>query len=455
MSRNARFILNIVIVIVVIGLLGGGVYFLTRPEEEHGLGEVFTDDDVVKIFSYASDELIGADVTNKYGSYSLYREDGTWNLAGFEGVNLNAAAIDTLVFTFQNITSDSRIAEAPDNLSDFGLDSPEAVLTLTTVNGAKTFYIGDETPGGYGSYFNTDSSTDVYVMKSYLVDVINLVAKDYATLVESIAAEDITGVAIEGPQGTLSVSMQVTGPRDQYGLLSYWDIIGARKRSASNSDVSDRLLTPISEIENGVSGILEITAENLALTGLDYPEYTLTVKTKNGSIAYEFSAPKGEYRYFRRSDAGYFMRTDTDDCGFLYTQAYDVAEKFLALIDISLVQEVNIQHGDRTANLSVVDGGSKTGAFYFGDTRVEPDVFREFYSKIVAIDVSGETAEDPAYENIIGSIEYVLNSGETLTLEFVPYNERNYAVFVNGDGLYTVAKKNIDDIFDQVRKTFN
>ncbi|MGN1098424.1 MAG: hypothetical protein ACI4SS_05980, partial [Clostridia bacterium] len=99
MSRNKKFIINIIIVVLVIAVLGGGVYLLTRPEEEQGLGEIATDDDKIKIFSYKAEELIFAGVSNQYGEYALERNGGSWSIEGFDGVELNSTMLDTLVYT--------------------------------------------------------------------------------------------------------------------------------------------------------------------------------------------------------------------------------------------------------------------------------------------------------------------------------------------------------------------
>ncbi len=453
MSRNVKFAINTVIVLLVIGLLIGGIYFLTKGGEGDSLGEMYTDDEVVKIFSYSGDELIGADVTNKYGSYSLRRGESGWTMEGFYGVTLKATAIDTLVNAFQNVTSEGRAAEAPDDLGDFGLDAPNAVLTTT--GGGRTFYIGGETPDGKGSYFNTDASSDVYVMKSYMVDVINLVAKDYADIAQGLAVENITGVAIDGPSGRLAVEMDPAGPKDQYSLLSYWNITSPVKRSASNNDVTDRLLTPITEIEGGVSGILPITDENMASTGLSAPEYVIEVNTKSGLVKYDVSASDGTYRWIRRSDVDYLMRTGADGWSVLSAAPGDLEEKLLAMIDISLISEIRIEHKGETMNFDVVDGGGDNAAFFKDGVELDGDAFRDFYSGIVAISVSGSLDGPPAYSapvESVGSIEYVLASGESLKLEFWPGDERNYAADFNGE-YYSVARKTVDKIFENMDET--
>lgn len=449
MSRNARFILNIVIVLLVVGLLGGGVYYLTRPQKSPTVGESYTDDDVVKIYSYAPEELVGVDVKNQYGSYSLRREGGSWIMAGFEGETLDATALDYLVNTFSNVTGgENCIEKDPEDLSVYGLDEPSAVLTLTTTGGGRTFNIGAVTPDGSGSYFNTDASSDVYIMDSYLVAVIRLTAVDYMSIASSLEAESITSVRIEGPSGTLAVTMRPTGPRDQYSLLSYWDITEPERRSASNNDVTTRLLTPLAELENGVSGALEPTDENKASVGLDKPEYTVKITVDGALMTYEFSPAAGGYRYYTRTGADRIMRVDDEDCAFLMTGSYDVAEKLLVMLDIGLVSEINIDRHGAETRLSVVDGGGDKPAFYNGGIQMDEDAFREFYMQCVAIDVSGVLDGDPGGEPV-GSIEYVLLGGETIKLTFTSYDDRNYAVGVNGEEYYTVAKKRADAIFDR------
>ncbi|MGN1098055.1 MAG: DUF4340 domain-containing protein, partial [Clostridia bacterium] len=346
------------------------------------------------------------------------------------------------------------IEKEPLDLSVYGLDRPAASLELRTSDSRKIFYIGDETPDGSGYYFNTDASSDVYIMESYMVDVIKLTARDYADIGSSFTAEEITALRITSAGGSvLNVVMRPEGARDQYGLLSYWDITEPKRQSASNSDVATLLTAPVADLENNVSAIIVSSDENIAETGLDSPEYTVQVTTEKENITYEISRQREEYRYIRRVGSGYILRVDSEDCDFAALRPYDVAEKYLALVDIGLVKGVTIEHGGKTTELAVVDGSGENAAFYADGKEVDSTAFRTFYSHIVALDVSGE-AVDPKCENVVGSIEYRLTTGETISLVFAPYDDRNYAVFVNGEGLYCAAKKTIDKVFDEVRETF-
>ncbi len=451
---NRRLVVNIIIIVLVIGALGAGLYFLTRkePTENDNLSEYYTDDDKVKIFSYDVEDLVSVGVENQYGTYLLERAEGGWKLSGFDTVPVDPTMVDSLTYGFSSLTSNFRVEAAPDDLSVYGLDRPSASLTLTLKDGtAKTFYIGNKASDNSGSYFNTDSSSDVYFMQSYQVDMINLTARDYADIGESIAAGDITAIEIVSPSGTLKVERSPEGQKDQYGLLSYWDITSPRRQSASNSDVEEKLLTPATQLEDSVSAIIKY--DEADDHGLDSPQYRITLTSEAGSVVYAVSAPENEYRYIRRDDQDYILRVDSGACDFAAADAYTVAEKYLALVAINLVQNVNIDYDGEVTRLTVVDGGGDNASYYCENHEVDADVFTDFYMNIVAMDVDGE-AVDPVLKDTVGSIEYVLNSGESIKLEFVPYDERNYAVFVNGDGLYYINKKKVTKVFDKVTQTF-
>ena len=175
---NKRFIINILIVAVVIALLVGALYYLSRPAEDNGPGDTVVDEQRITVFSVSPADMLSADVTNKYGSYALYRAGGGWNLAGFEGMHLDVNMLDALTNSFSKVTSSQLIDENPGNPGDYGLSAPTATLALGTSGGGRTFYIGNETPDGRGYYFSTDESSAVYLMDSYVADVVFLTARD-------------------------------------------------------------------------------------------------------------------------------------------------------------------------------------------------------------------------------------------------------------------------------------
>lgn len=451
MSRNKKFIINTVIIVLVIVLLAAGIYFLSRPEDAPRPDEIDTVGSRIEIFSVEEGDITSASVTNEYGSYSLRRSGSGWSIDGFSGISLNAAMLDNLTGAFARVTSSQLIDESPADLSVYGLDAPSASVDVRTDDGGKIFYVGSKTPDGSSYYFNTNSSPCVYLLDSYVADVAFLTARDYANLGSSFTAEDVTEIRIAPSAGeALHVVMDEGGPRDQYSLLSYWDITEPSAASASNTSVSETLCTPAAALETGASAIIADTVEARAEYGLASPEFTLDV-TAGEKITYRISPAAGEYRYILREGSGCILRVDNDDCAFLYTKPYDIMEKYLALIDISLLNSAEISRGGETMVLSVKNPSAENAEFFINGKKAEEDSFRKCYQQIVALGVSGE-AVNPPKENIAGQIVYNLASGEKITLEFAEYDDRNYSVFVNGKGQYTILKKNIDKIFDMIKE---
>lgn len=447
---NKKLILNIVAVIVIIGLLAGAVWFLSKPER--GEAPVQEQNDEIEVYSVPASDIVAADVTNKYGSYTLTRTDGGWSLGGFEGITLDVNMLDNLTDTFSKVEATQLIDENPEKAGDYGLANPETVLKLTTAGGGRTFSIGKETPDGGGYYFSTDASPAVYVMESYVADVAFLTARDYVNLGDSFAADSVTRVRI-APRGgsALCVEKDPEGERDRYGLLSYWNITEPQERSASNSDVLTLLTTPAADLESTASGIYENTAENRALTGVDAPEFNIEVTADGKNIAYAVSPASDEYRYLLREDSGYILRVDAEAADFAYTAMDAVAERYLAVIDIADVSGLEVDFRGEKTEFTVVDGAGDNAAFYRDSEELEADDFRALYQKLVALPVSGVLDDAPA-EGVFGSITYKLASGENYVLEFAPYSERGYGVYINGRRQYSMLKKNVDDLFDLVRE---
>ena len=446
MSANKRFILNIIIVLLVIGVLAAALYALTRPEDEPPAPEEYSSG--IEVFSVEPEAMTYARVSNKNGSYYLYKYNGSWRLEGFDGVTLDSNMLDALTNTFSDVTSPQLVDEAGENAAAFGLDKPETTITVGADSGERSFYIGSETPDGSGYYFSTDSGPEVYVMESYVADVAFLTARDYVSLGTAFTAEEITEMRVEPRGGSpLHVVMNPDGAADQYGLLSYWTITEPEERSASNSDVTTVLLTPASEMESTASGIYEDNAENRAMLGLDSPEFSLEVTLEGGEASYLISPAAGEYRYIIREGTGYILRVDDAGCAFLYSTMEQVAEKYLAMIDVADLSGIEMAANGETKTFTVLDGAGDNASFYVDGRELAEDEFRGFYQQIVALLVSG-VLEDAPMGDTIGSITYILNSGEKLKLDFTPYDERNCGVYINGKRQYSMLRKNVEKIFD-------
>jgi hypothetical protein len=73
--------------------------------------------------------------------------EGTWQMLKPEASAVKTTEVDALLTTFSELNTDD-FAEAQDDLSEYGLDTPQSVISAALNDGTTaTLYIGNETEG--------------------------------------------------------------------------------------------------------------------------------------------------------------------------------------------------------------------------------------------------------------------------------------------------------------------
>ena len=98
---------------------------------------------------------------------SFVKEDDTWKYAPDTTIVLTESTMKNMEDTFSDIQAVKEIKD-PDDLSDYGFDSPEYEITLTGKDGeAHKFLIGNASGENY--YFMEDGAKKVYTVSSDLI----------------------------------------------------------------------------------------------------------------------------------------------------------------------------------------------------------------------------------------------------------------------------------------------
>ena len=98
---------------------------------------------------------------------SFVKEDDTWEYAPDTTIVLTESTMKNMEDTFSDIRAVKEIKD-PDDLSDYGFDSPEYEITLTGKDGeAHKFLIGNASGENY--YFMEDGAKKVYTVSSDLI----------------------------------------------------------------------------------------------------------------------------------------------------------------------------------------------------------------------------------------------------------------------------------------------
>lgn len=153
------------IIICVLVLCMGG-YFMAKnmpKEEESAVGaEKHTvtsvvQDDITEISYLYEDSIV-----------ELVKEDGVWKSKEDKSLSLDQTAVTTMLSYVCSITTDV-VIENPENVDDYGLNSPENTICLTLADGGNIqLLIGDylDITGEY--YAQIAGDTNVYTISSYI-----------------------------------------------------------------------------------------------------------------------------------------------------------------------------------------------------------------------------------------------------------------------------------------------
>ena len=94
--------------------------------------------------------------------------DGTWQMLKPEASTANTTEVDNLLTTFSGLDTDD-FADAQDDLAEYGLDTPQSVISAALNDGTTaTLYIGNEAEGKL--YVKRDDSDTVFRLFTSNVD---------------------------------------------------------------------------------------------------------------------------------------------------------------------------------------------------------------------------------------------------------------------------------------------
>lgn len=166
--------------------------------------------DLIKIIEEDYKTVKSVEVTNKLGSYTIEKTgDGEWGIPDLKGLN-EVGGYSNMMSSISSSYATSIVAEDCDNLSLYGLASPQMKMTVTYENGnVYKLEIGDM-PNASTAYTKLEGDKTVYQLAKTKFDQFNKTALDFldktviatpntvaaATATGQTVAADVTSVSI-------------------------------------------------------------------------------------------------------------------------------------------------------------------------------------------------------------------------------------------------------------------
>lgn len=177
------------ILLAVCVLCVGGYFAISRHEFEikEELSEVLVTD-------FNKDDVTGLTVSGDYELKLVKGDDGVWREESIPEKAIKQESVNMLLSEIDNITTSETVIEAPEDLSQYGLDEPFRTITAELSDGTSvTLCAGAKSDLLSKYYVKTESGESVYMVDSYIVE-------DFAKMPEELVEEETTGTEDTGEE---------------------------------------------------------------------------------------------------------------------------------------------------------------------------------------------------------------------------------------------------------------
>lgn len=461
MKKQLRNIVISACVIVVLGVALLVVNLLVKPKKATSSSSQLGQSSSANIAVFKTDaaKLGSVQVTNKKGTYTIRRlQNGKYTV---DGVNapLSQDFLQSAVNAATAVTATQLVEKNAANLSEYGLSSPAAEVT---VNGAQsaTIEIGNSTPAGDGCYIALKGGNTVYVGDSTLTSQFENEASGYVdTALISIASAD---------QNNISKLVFGGSARPQPVVLSQpVSSSSSSSSSASSSSGSTAAFTMqsprtyqlnsdnVTTLENDLAGLsassvltLDVSNASLAKYGLEKPKYTMSVTYKGKTTTLDFGTPYAAsgstYLPVLLEGRAVVYSLEESSATFYNWQLIDLTSSIPFIMDINKVESLTVTRGSQSYTFALSGGSDNLKVTCNGKT-MNTDNFRQLYQAFLSVSVEG-TASKPANVSPYATFTLTLKTGGATKMVFLPTGTRQSFWEINGQGDFYTLDSTIDTV---------
>ncbi|MCM1505875.1 MAG: DUF4340 domain-containing protein [Ruminococcus flavefaciens] len=494
MNKTTKSIIGLSVAVVV---LGGGLagLMLTEPKDKENNEEssVSTSEEssevygegIVLIQDEKNEESDIKEVTIKNSTDNLHvvmksptteESSATYTLDGYEDIPLNTALVGTLANNARNMVTGSIVDENCENLSKFGLDSPQAEVEVKFQTGTvKKFSIGDETPTKSETYVMLDGENTVYtVATSYLANY----SKTLDDFVDMVILEEppeesypkINSLRIEREDIDYDIMLEYDKSSDD-GKYS-----GGTSATMVMVEPTDAYLT-VERSEDVTNGMFGLQAEgiysihckesDIAEAGLKEPFCRVTMDCDDGnSYVLLMSEPFTDDNnkkccYAMFEDGNIIYTVDTENAKWSTVMPIDITSRIMIGSYVWNITDMSVKTADMSEEFVIEPkdkNADNTKAEDFSVTRngevFDSERYRQFYGFL--INASAEEfaldAEIPDTAPAV-TVEYTDSyMKKTIKIEFYENTALTMLIAVDGKSKYICSKSYVDTLIENIKR---
>ncbi|MDF2522384.1 MAG: hypothetical protein K0R31_25 [Clostridiales bacterium] len=450
---------NTIILIVVLGLLLGTYFFLSKkkPADDSAAED---QNKVEKIIEIDSDKLQQISITNKDGKFVFeYKKksdtEKEWILTSPAGFKADNSKIQDIATKLVSLNAEKVIDENAADLAQFGFKNNN-VIEVQYEGGSKAVELGDKTQTKDAYYLREKSSNKVYTVSTSIGD-------SFTTDRNSLRDKTLYTLNFEKSKSLTLLKGDNIAFSVRKNDVNDWSITAPIEGIADYSKIS-----PILDIISRNSSIVNFIEEkpsDLDKYGLKKPAYTIEFETDAGKtkLLIGDSKEKGKEIYAKLDSSSEVVTLNESAFTFLDKPMREIMQEAAYAVNIQNVSKVAVNMDGSTTSADITidkEDESKDKFIVNGkDASALKDnkgelLFKSYYEALsgVTMDQLDFNAKPSGSAEI--TFTYTLNKAPgTMKVEFIP-KDSNYYYVVRNDK-YTgmlVAKSKFDGLREAGKK---
>lgn len=431
------------------------------------------------IFTLDTDAITALTWTYDGETVALSHEDDSWSYED-PGCPIDQSYPENMAFALEEITSD-RTIEAPEDLSEYGLDDPQCTIDVTAGENSYQLLIGDETTLDGLLYLSTGDG-NVYLVSSSLLNAFSYGLYDIIQTESIPSITDVSSFTIERASDSLEmVYLEDSGLA--YSSEYVWFLRDGEDYLTLDTDGTEDLLSSVADL-NWLSCVsYDATDDDLAAYGLDAPAVTVTIHytetaavdtgetDEDGNAVTEeqerdvtFTLELGSYTddgcYARIAGSSMVYLVDGSVCDGLLYATYDglrpdevLAMDWDALTSFTVIVDGQTYEIEKTTQ-TVEDEEGKTSeetVYLLDGEEMDTEIVEQLMSSLDAMESTGSAeGADPGVQELRFTFHQDSESWPQVELVFYQYDSSSCLVSLNGETRLLVDRADVTELAEMV-----
>ena len=289
-KKREQHEIKIIIILAILSVIIFGLTFGIRAIQAHqqDATQVYIDNATMTQAPYS------LEVTDDTEPFTLTKTDKTWSCENDPEIRVSSLRITMMRTVLKYFQPVRIITDAEDRWSEFGLDHPQRVMTLTSDEKKNTYLIGDYNPILDEYYMVLEGQDDVvFLMSSEDMKDFNLALLGYVNQPEAadLESKDLRAIRVKTPEESFDIDMSSGNYKVDTGSETF---------EAGQYLVLNILSTFTSNTYRCVGH--QVTDAELAQYDLADPEYTVTFTDKDGKEYLMDVSAADDGKYYAREN---------------------------------------------------------------------------------------------------------------------------------------------------------